>query len=119
MPEDAAASLRTLVYAGRFADKVSSAKLPDGCEVLSEWDVLPSQLTALEHAAMLVVLDLFSFPFESMTEKQRDVPLVVILPSVRIRSGARSRISIRVKVIGSFRVTMGQLFRRFSPQPGR
>ena len=81
MPEDAAASLRTLVYAGRFADKVSSAKLPDGCEVLGEWDVLPSQLVALEHAATLVVLDLFSFPFESMTEKQRDVPLVVILPS--------------------------------------
>src|SRR5215203_5607302 len=81
MSEEAAASPRTLVYAGRFADKVSSAKLPEGCEVLGEWDVLPSQLAALEHAATLVVLDLFSFPFESMTEKQRDVPLVVILPS--------------------------------------
>ena len=80
-PEDTAASLRMLVYAGRFADRVSSAKLPNGCEVLSEWDVLPFHLAALERATTLVVLDPFSFPFESMTEMQWDVPLVVILPS--------------------------------------
>jgi SAM-dependent methyltransferase len=79
-PEDTAASLRTLVYAGRFADKVSTAKLPEGSVVLGEWDVLPFQLAVLEHATTLVVLDLFSFPFESMTERQWDVPLVVILP---------------------------------------
>ena len=79
--EDTTASLRTLVYAGRFADKVSSAELPEGCEVLSEWEVLPFQLAALERATTLVVLDLFSFPFESMTTGQWDVPLVVILPS--------------------------------------
>jgi SAM-dependent methyltransferase len=78
--EDTASSLRTLVYAGRFADKVSSAELPDDCEVLGEWDVLPFQLAALERATTLVVLDLFSFPFESMTKEQWDVPLVVILP---------------------------------------
>jgi len=78
--QDAASSLRTLVYAGRFADKVSSAELPDGCEVLGEWDVLPFQLAVLERATTLVVLDLFSFPFEFMTREQWDVPLVVILP---------------------------------------
>ena len=80
-PEDTASRLRTLVYAGRFADKVSSAELPDGCEVLGEWDVLPFQLTALERATTLVVLDLFSFPFEFMTKEQWDIPLVVSLPS--------------------------------------
>ena len=79
--EDSTASPRTLVYAGRFADKVSSAELPEGCEVLSEWEVLPFRLAALERVTTLVVLDLFSFPFESMTRGQWDVPLVVILPS--------------------------------------
>ena len=79
--EDTAPSLRTLVYAGRFAEKVSSAELPEGCKVLSEWDVLPFQLAALKRATTLIVLDLFSFPFESMTREQWDVPLVVILPS--------------------------------------
>jgi ubiquinone/menaquinone biosynthesis C-methylase UbiE len=80
-PEDTTASLRTLVYAGRFTDKVSSAELPEGCKVLTDWDVLPYQLAALERATTLVVLDLFSFPFESMTREQWDVPLVVTLPA--------------------------------------
>ena len=80
-PQDTASSLRTLVYAGRFADKVSSAELPEGCEVLSEWDVLPFRLAALERASTLVILDLFSFPFESMTREQWDIPLVLLLPS--------------------------------------
>ncbi len=80
-PKDTVTSLRTIVYAGRFADKVSSAELPEGCEVLGEWDVLPFQLASLEHATTLVVLDLFSFPFEFMTKEQWDVPLVVIVPS--------------------------------------
>src|SRR5829696_6058314 len=79
--EDTASRLRTLVYAGRFAEKVSSAELPEGCKVLSEWEVLPFQLAALKRATTLIVLDLFSFPFESMTREQWDVPLVVILPS--------------------------------------
>jgi SAM-dependent methyltransferase len=79
--KDTASGLHPVVYAGRFADRVSSAKLPEDCEILSEWDVLPFRLvSALQRATTLVVLDLFSFPFESMTEEQRDVPLVVVLP---------------------------------------
>ncbi len=72
---------RPVFYAGRFADEVSGAGLPENCRVLSDWDVLPSSLaTAMRGAASLVVLDVFSFPFETMTEEQWDVPLVAALP---------------------------------------
>jgi SAM-dependent methyltransferase len=68
-----------VVYAGRFAERV--AELPGGCAVLSDWDVLPARLaTELERATTLIVLDLFSFPFEAMTPEQWDVPLIVVLP---------------------------------------
>ena len=55
-------------YAGRFSEEVAGAGLPGDHTVLSDWDVLPPQLSsALERASVLVVLDMFSFPFESLT----------------------------------------------------
>jgi len=67
-------------YAGRFADRVK-AGLPEGCEVLGDWDVLPASLTAVtERVSTLVVLDPLSFPFEVLTGIQREVPLILLLP---------------------------------------
>lgn len=69
-------------YAGRFANRVAAAGLPDGCEVLSDWDVLPASLTAVTaRASTLVVLDPLSFPFEVLTGVQREVPLILVLPA--------------------------------------
>jgi len=69
-------------YAGRFVHRVSDAVLPEGCELLGDWDVLPAQLAAaMERADTLVVLDPLSFPFEALTGTQQDVPLIVVLPS--------------------------------------
>lgn len=80
-PGDTAVNPRPVIYAGRFADEIPPAKLPANCRILSDRDVLPFQLAgALGDATALVVLDLFSFPFESMTEEQRDVPLTAVLP---------------------------------------
>lgn len=68
-------------YAGRFADRVA-AGLPEKCEVLGDWDVLPASLTAVtERSSTLVVLDPLSFPFEVLTGVQREVPLILLLPS--------------------------------------
>ena len=70
-----------LVYAGRFADLVTTQDLPEGCHVLDEWDVLPSRLAAVSaRATAVVVVDPFSFPFEVMTKDEQDLPLVVVLP---------------------------------------
>lgn len=72
---------RPVFYAGRFADRVSPAGLPEGGVLLGDWDVLPARLAAaLEGASALVVTDLFSFPFEALIGVQRDVPLVLVLP---------------------------------------
>jgi len=69
-------------YAGRFSEEVSVAGLPGDHMVLSDWDVLPAQLaSALEPASILVVLDMFSFPFESLTGDLVDVPLILLLPT--------------------------------------
>jgi SAM-dependent methyltransferase len=69
-------------YAGRFSEEVSDAGLPGDHTVLSDWDVLPAQLvSALEPASILVVLDMFSFPFESLTGDLVDVPLILLLPT--------------------------------------
>lgn len=66
-------------YAGRFVHRVTG--LPEGCELLGDWDVLPAQLAAaMERADTLVVLDPLSFPFEALTGTQQDVPLIVVLP---------------------------------------
>src|SRR5215203_3668316 len=71
-----------IFYAGRFSEEVSSAGLPGDHTVLSDWDVLPAQLaSALEPASILVVLDMFSFPFESLTGDLADVPLILLLPT--------------------------------------
>ncbi len=79
--KDIPANPRPVVYAGRFAEGVPAARLPENCEVLDDWEVLPFRLAeALERATALVVLDLFSFPFEAMTREQRDVPLIAVLP---------------------------------------
>jgi SAM-dependent methyltransferase len=69
-------------YAGRFSEEVSGAGLPGDHTVLSDWDVLPAQLaSALESASILVVLDMFSFPFESLAGDLVDVPLILLLPT--------------------------------------
>ena len=68
-------------YAGRFLDRVADAGLPEGCAVLGDWDVLPARLAgAVEGATTVVVLDLFSFPYESLAASRRDVPLLLVLP---------------------------------------
>src|SRR5215213_4027823 len=69
-------------YAGRFSEEVSGAGLPGDHTVLSDWEVLPAQLASvLEPASILVVLDMFSFPFESLTGDLVDVPLILLLPT--------------------------------------
>jgi SAM-dependent methyltransferase len=73
---------RPVIYAGRFVDQIADADLPDYCIVLGEQDALPHKLTGLlNHANMLVFLDLLSFPLEVMTDEHWDVPIVVVLPS--------------------------------------
>jgi SAM-dependent methyltransferase len=68
-------------YAGRFFDRVADAGLLGDYAVLSDWDVLPPQLSAaLERASVVVVLDMFSFPFESLSGDLQDVPLILLLP---------------------------------------
>jgi SAM-dependent methyltransferase len=68
-------------YAGRFSEDVSGAGLPGDHTILSDWDVLPVQLASvLEPASILVVLDMFSFPFESLTGDLEDVPLILLPP---------------------------------------
>ncbi|HEX7170923.1 MAG TPA: class I SAM-dependent methyltransferase [Rubrobacter sp.] len=68
-------------YAGRFLDRVADAGLLGDYAVLSDWDVLPAQLSAaLERASAVVVLDMFSFPFESLVGDLQDVPLILLLP---------------------------------------
>jgi SAM-dependent methyltransferase len=72
---------RPVFYAGRFLDQVASADLPGEHHILGEWNVLPTQLdAALRQASTFVILDMFSFPFESMTGELRDVPLLLVLP---------------------------------------
>lgn len=76
------AASRPAVYAGRFADQVSAAGPPGGPKLLGDWDALPWQLApAVEGASALIVLDLFSFPFETLTGAQRNVPRILVLPS--------------------------------------
>jgi SAM-dependent methyltransferase len=70
---------RPAFYAGRFFDRVADE--PGEHDVLSDWDVLPTRLgTVLEQTSTLAVLDLFSFPFEAMTDDKADLPLILVLP---------------------------------------
>ncbi|CAN5800336.1 hypothetical protein BH18ACT11_BH18ACT11_02520 [soil metagenome] len=69
-------------YAGRHLDRVADGGLLGDHAVLSDWDVLPSQLPAvMGRASILVVLDMFSFPFESLSGDLGDVPLILLLPA--------------------------------------
>lgn len=72
-----------VVYAGTLREEVA-ADLADASmrpKLLSDWDVLPQSLSAaLDRANALVLLDLFSFPYETLSERQWEVPLVAALP---------------------------------------
>lgn len=73
---------RPAFYAGQFFEQVAGANLPGGSVILSDWDVLSTQLdAALDRADTLTILDLFSFPFEAMDRTRGDVPLILVLPS--------------------------------------
>ena len=81
VPGDTGVEAHPVVYAGRYTDSLASLDLPEGCTVLDDWEVLPLQLApVMERATTLVVLDIFSFPFDAMTGEQWDVPLVLVLP---------------------------------------
>ena len=76
------AGRRPVIYAGRFADQIEDADLPNDCIVLGEQDTLAHELTrVLNRANTLVFLDLLSFPLEAMTDEHWDIPIVVVLPS--------------------------------------
>lgn len=75
------AGANPVVYAGRFSERVAKAGMPPDCQLLSDWEVLPAQLNlALRRATDLIILDPLSFPFESMTDEQRDVPVTLAIP---------------------------------------
>lgn len=71
------------IYAGRFLDQVVAADLPDDYTVLGERDTTPHSklVTILNRASILILLDVFSFPFDDMDEASWEVPMVVVLPS--------------------------------------
>ena len=72
---------RPVIYAGRFADQLGGADLPNDCIVLGEQDTLSYDLTqVLNRANTLVFLDPLSFPLEAMTDEHWDIPVVVVLP---------------------------------------
>ena len=72
---------RPVFYAGRFSGHLADAHLTGAPDVLGDWDVHPTRLDeALGRASSLVVLDLFSFPFEALEGPRRDAPLVLVLP---------------------------------------
>jgi ubiquinone/menaquinone biosynthesis C-methylase UbiE len=76
------ADRRPVIYAGRVADQVGGADLPNDCIVLGEQDTLLYELTqVLNRANTLVFLDPLSFPLEAMTAEHWNIPIVVVLPS--------------------------------------
>lgn len=75
----AASAAGPVFYAGRFADRL--ADLPGAPRVLDAWDVPSTRLDdVLGEASDLVVIDLFSFPFEALRGPRRDAPVILILP---------------------------------------
>ena len=77
----ATSAARPAFYAGRFADRLADVELSGAPVVLGDWDVLSTRLDdALGLASELVVLDLFSFPFEALEGPRRDVPVILVLP---------------------------------------
>jgi SAM-dependent methyltransferase len=76
------ANRRPVIYAGRFVDQVMGLDLPNECIVLGEQDALSYKLDrVLNQANVFILLDLLSFPLESMTEEHGEVPTIVVLPS--------------------------------------
>jgi SAM-dependent methyltransferase len=81
-PRKAVADGLPVVWAGRFAEQVAGAGLPGECLILDERDMLAQKSAgALDHANVLVVLDLLSFPLADRADDYRDIPMVVVLPS--------------------------------------
>ncbi len=79
-PEAGQHRSQLLVYAGRLENRMTTWE-DDQAVVLSEWDVLPRDLPArLTSAGILVVLDVLSFPFETLDDDGWDVPLILVLP---------------------------------------
>ncbi len=77
---EATSTARPAFYAGRFSDRLMGADLPGSPDVLGDWDVLSTRLDGvLEGTSSLVVLDLFSFPFEALEGPRRDVPVILVL----------------------------------------
>lgn len=80
-PRTADANRRPFIYTGRFIDQVTGAVWPDDHIVLGERDVLPQKLARVpDCASLIVLLDLPSFPLETMTDEHWNVPMVVVLP---------------------------------------
>jgi len=73
---------QAVIYAGRFADQVADADLPENCIVLGEREAPSCKLTrALDRANMLIFMDLPSFSTETMISDHWDVPIFVVIPS--------------------------------------
>jgi hypothetical protein len=67
----------SLLYVGRRRD----VEAPEGSVALTDWDVLPFRLAPLlDKASALTVLDPMSFPFDTLRESDRAIPLAVRLP---------------------------------------
>lgn len=77
----AVSAARPAFYAGRFSDLLVGPDLPGSPDVLDDWNVTSTRLDSVfERASNLVVLDLFSFPFEALEGHRRDVPVILVLP---------------------------------------
>jgi SAM-dependent methyltransferase len=71
-----------VVYAGRFIDQVKEAYFPEDYIILGEQKAFSHELMeTLNRANALVLLDLFSFPFGTMSDEYWSIPIIVVLPS--------------------------------------
>jgi hypothetical protein len=69
---------RPLVFVGRYAMAVSPA-----AEVVDDWQVAPHRLLPLlNETSRLVLLEPLCFPYESLRDVDRDIPVAVALPSL-------------------------------------
>jgi hypothetical protein len=67
----------TVLYTGRRLD----LEIPATALALNAWEVLPVALgPVLDAAARLTVADPMSFPFDTLREADRDIPLAVMIP---------------------------------------
>ena len=78
---DTVSVIRPAFYAGRFSDHLAGLDLSGSPDILDDWGVLSTRLdSVIERASNLVVLDLFSFPFEALEGPRRDVTMILVLP---------------------------------------